>query len=97
MHKGRILGTCKKSIEEAMSLFKDKLRKLMRDLDKEFSLWVVKIEETAFWGRHLIMSTESSHHFEDVPMIIAYLEARGIKEFSVNWLENKRTVVVRKC
>jgi hypothetical protein len=36
-------------------LLHDKLRDLMFELDKEFSLWKVKIEETPFWGRQLLM------------------------------------------
>lgn len=77
-------------------MLKDRLRDLMFDLDKEFSLWKVKIEETPFWGRQLLMSSDDSRKFDDVPVIIAYLQERKVKEFSVNFLERKRTIVVRK-
>jgi hypothetical protein len=68
----------------------------MFELDKEFSLWKVKIEETPFWGRQLLMYSDERHRFDDVAVIIAYLQERKVKEFSINFLEKKRTFVVRK-
>lgn len=77
-------------------MLKDRLRDIMFELDKEFGLWKVKIEETPFWGRQLLMYSEDRRRFDDVAMIITFLQERKVKEFSVNFLEKKRTFVVRK-